>query len=377
MTNQPIFDQLMNKSPFSNKAKRFLSSRMVPNKMSYKISTSDEIFCAQYNSDGNRFILANKSNIYIFDSHTLKAKRKSASEDVSYAILSTDLSEDGKWIAYSSWSPFVHLCNAEGDHEIHEPLLFEQDEYQHFSLFNIKFSQDSREIIGASCNSNVYIYDVERKLKTHVVPSHITDVNTVCFIDKSCQTYISGSDDGLCKIWDKRDTRQPAGVLCGHSRGITSVDSKGDAIYFISNSKDHSVKLWDMRKMVDEEKAPPISSNSQNYEYWRVRRFTGHTSRDYDLSVKTYCGHTVFYTLIKCKFSPSHTTGQKYIYTGSANGIVYIYDVLTGDIVKELEGHERSPVRDMHWHPYNSQLISSSWDYTGIIWNYDPLKKQI
>ena len=33
-------------------------------------------------------------------------------------------------------------------------------------------------------------------------------------------------------------------------------------------------------------------------------------------------------TLIRCYFSPRHTTGQRYIYTGSHNGIIYVYDLV-------------------------------------------------
>ena len=42
-----------------------------------------------------------------------------------------------------------------------------------------------------------------------------------------------------------------------------------------------------------------------------------------DSSVMTYRGHNVQKTLIRAKFSPPHTTGQRFIYTGSACGSVY------------------------------------------------------
>ena len=42
----------------------------------------------------------------------------------------------------------------------------------------------------------------------------------------------------------------------------------------------------------------------------------------HDTSVMTYRGHTVLQTLIRCRFSPAHTTGQRYIYTGCATGSV-------------------------------------------------------
>lgn len=39
-----------------------------------------------------------------------------------------------------------------------------------------------------------------------------------------------------------------------------------------------------------------------------------------DTSVMTYRGHRVKKSLIRAKFSPSETTGQRYIYTGCGTG---------------------------------------------------------
>ena len=44
----------------------------------------------------------------------------------------------------------------------------------------------------------------------------------------------------------------------GHLEGVTFLDSRGDGRYFISNSKDQSIKLWDIRKM---------SSHAARYAY--------------------------------------------------------------------------------------------------------------
>lgn len=51
----------------------------------------------------------------------------------------------------------------------------------------------------------------------------------------------------------------------------------------------------------------------------------------------TYRGHRVLSTLIRAYFSPAYTTGQKYVYTGSHDGCVYVYDVLTGEVVQRLK----------------------------------------
>lgn len=45
----------------------------------------------------------------------------------------------------------------------------------------------------------------------------------------------------------------------------------------------------------------------------------------HDVSVQTFRGHSVLQTLIRAYFSPVHTTGQRFIYTGSVDGTVRIY----------------------------------------------------
>ena len=43
-----------------------------------------------------------------------------------------------------------------------------------------------------------------------------------------------------------------------------------------------------------------------------------------DCSVMVYRGHSVVRTLIRCHFAPENSTGQQYIYSGSADGRVHV-----------------------------------------------------
>ena len=54
--------------------------------------------------------------------------------------------------------------------------------------------------------------------------------------------------------------------------------------------------------------------------YIAARRFVNKI--DGDTSLMTYRGHSVLHTLIRCRFSPEFTTGQRYIYSGCATGAV-------------------------------------------------------
>lgn len=44
-----------------------------------------------------------------------------------------------------------------------------------------------------------------------------------------------------------------------------------------------------------------------------------------DASIQTLRGHSVMGTLIRAYWSPMHTTGQRFVYTGSADGRVHIF----------------------------------------------------
>lgn len=57
---------------------------------------------------------------------------------------------------------------------------------------------------------------------------------------------------------------KPVGVLAGHLDGVTFIDSRGDARFFISNSKDQSIKLWDIR-MFSNSDAQVLSKVTDTY----------------------------------------------------------------------------------------------------------------
>jgi DDB1- and CUL4-associated factor 11 len=56
----------------------------------------------------------------------------------------------------------------------------------------------------------------------------------------------------IVQVWDTRTLNEsnpkPVGILAGHMDGITYIDPKGDSRHLITNSKDQSIKLWDIRQ---------------------------------------------------------------------------------------------------------------------------------
>ncbi|XP_074292313.1 LEC14B homolog [Silene latifolia] len=357
-------------------------------------------YVSQFSPDGSLLVAGCQgSRIRVYNvENGWKVHKDIMAKSLRWTITDTCLSPDQRFLIYSSMSPVVHIVNVESGvkeslanvTEIHEGLNFamendDRDEYIS-GIFSVKFSTDGREIVAASSDSAIYVYDLSTNQCTLRLFAHEDDVNTVCFADESGHLMYSGSDDTFCKVWDRRCLNargRPAGTLVGHLEGITFIDSRGDGRYLISNGKDQTIKLWDIRKMSSNSKASSAHRN-HNWDY-RWMEYPAHRRKmkhPKDQSVETYRGHSVLRTLIRCHFSPEFSTGQKYIYTGSNDGAVYIYDLVSGDVVAKLDNHEDT-VRDCSWHPYYPTLVSSSWDtmivrceYTGDPETPSPIRRR-
>jgi len=169
------------------------------------------------------------------------------------------------------------------------------------------------------------------------------------------------------------------GGFVGHFQGITCVSTPNDfgsSKYVLSNSKDQKMKLWDLRVMntlteLDDTRAGLEDSTAQ-FDY-RYRGYSAQRSRTaqkkirIDRSLNTFEGHQVSRTLCRSGFSPVHSTSAKYVYCGSSDYGIYIYETLTGKLHRRLEGHA-DIVRDVCWHPYLPLIVSASWDRSVRRW---------
>ncbi|KAE8076897.1 hypothetical protein FH972_015519 [Carpinus fangiana] len=359
-------------------------SRYLPVNGAFRVDRmKSRAYVSQFSADGSLFVAGfQESHIKIYNVNGgWKVQKDILAKSLRWTITDTSLSPDQHYLVYASMSPIVHVVNVGSAAtesvanitEIHDGLDFSVDNSDdEFGIFSVKFSNDGRELVAASSNNSIYVYDLEARKLSLQIPAHMSDVNTVCFADESGHLLYSGSDDNLCKVWDRRcfiTKGQAAGVLMGHLEGITFIDSRGDGRYLISNGKDQTIKLWDIRKMSSTAMYPRLREGNWDYRWMEYPPHARTLKHPHDQSLATYRGHSVLRTLIRCYFSPAYSTGQKYIYTGSSDSSVYIYDLVSGAQVARLDYHE-APVRDCSWHPLYPTMISSSWDGDIAKWEF-------
>jgi WD repeat-containing protein 23 len=185
-----------------------------------------------------------------------------------------------------------------------------------------------------------------------------------------------------------------AGAFAGHIEGITYIDSKDDGRYILSNGKDQSMKLWDLRMAMSTDKFRNVfcAPRRATFDYrWQEYNDTFWDKDPNDNSVVTFRGHKVLRTLIRCHFSPPGSSDARYVYSGSYDGKVYIWNLdatLAGTIDVKQSTHaalakigrvpyhgggaaSRSPpprwqtlVRDAAWHPSAPVMVGKYWRTT-------------
>lgn len=327
-----MLSRRQNCGPFKSSAKVNINNLFLPTSSKHLKHLGAKVFCGVYSKDGEYFVTASQdSSIRIYDASTPNYRQINAiqGKHVSWCLLDLNFSHNNEWYVYSTWSDCLHINRINGTDNDVKCLSLNPD-LQRFATFSATFSNCGKKIIAGCNDSCVYVYDVEadtRCLKMHVTDQ--ADVNCVGFLNDTSDIFFSGSDDGIIKIWDKRCLNEadpePAGVLVGHYDGVTYIDSRNDGRYLISNSKDQSIKLWDLRvlspKEAEETALEKYASGimgSWDYRWDKIPKKYYNVTKNMegDTSVISFRGHRVQKTLIRARFSPQSTTGQRYIYTG-------------------------------------------------------------
>ncbi|KAI0894159.1 WD40 repeat-like protein [Annulohypoxylon nitens] len=371
------------------------------------INYDDNVYSGQFSDDGNFFFACVKDmKVRMYDTSNPYNWRHYKTVPFtfgSWTLTDASLSPDNKWLAYTSIQSNVCLAPTDPN-DTGDPYMLNLSStggvgwHGEFGIFSIRFSGDGRELVAGTNKNSIVVYDIESRTVLHSIEGHNDDVNAVCFADKSSPHILySGSDDTTIKVWDRRsmgDGRE-AGAFVGHIEGLTYIDSKNDGRYLISNGKDQSMKLWDLKMMYTtaqfEEKNPRRHTQYSEFDYrWGQFDDADWFPHPDDNSLVTFRGHKVLRTLIRCHFSPPGSTNSRYVYSGSHDGQVYIYNMdatiaAIVDVKKSTSQSQTLPraggsfrqfyngglpgwstvVRDASWHPNASFIAASSlngWD---------------
>ncbi|CAG7918269.1 unnamed protein product [Penicillium olsonii] len=376
------------------RANQIISQGLIPGSVADRIIHYDtRSYSGQFSDDGNFFFCcAQDFKVRMYDTsnpYDWKYFKTVEYPFGQWTITDATLSPDNRFLVYSSIRSQAYMAPTDPEDDSDPTALDfstipgqQRRGSSHFGIWSLRFSGDGREVVAGTSEDSVIVYDLETKQPVLCLRDrHGHHVNAVCYGDTSSPHILySGSDDTTLRVWDRRsmgDGRE-AGVFMGHTEGLTYVDSKGDGRYVLSNSKDQTMKLWDLRKMMTSASVENLDPYGYmtGYDY-RFEPYPEDFRRNApnDCSVVTYRGHHVLKTLIRCHFSPPDSTNSRYVYSGSDDGKVYVYnmDATLADTIDvgeatvnsrsreadtyatayEMGGETmwRTCVRDASWHP--------------------------
>ncbi|KAF3930210.1 hypothetical protein ABW20_dc0102834 [Dactylellina cionopaga] len=380
-----------------------VAQSLIPTSTDKVMHFDSRCYSGQFSDDGDFFYCCSQDLVVrLYDTsnpYDWKYHKRVEYPGGHWTITDASLSPDNKQLAYSSLDSSVYMARTQTDGGDDDLTLldfaFGPRRYAMRNgtpIWSIRFSGDGKELVAGAKDDSLYVFDIERQKPVLKLTGHTNDVNAVCYGDKdSPHILFSGSDDSTIKIWDRRSmaSGREAGAFLGHMEGLTYIDSKGDGRYVLSNAKDQTMKLWDIRKMTDKSSYDHtgIRNYSSNFDY-RFENYDHHPIRKHpnDNSVVTFRGHRVLKTLIRCHFSPPNSSGNRYVYSGSEDGRVFIYNLdatIAGVIDVQQSTIDNRPqpsyswrglgfsrsnpiwetcTRDVSWHPSTPMIVSTSWN---------------
>lgn len=350
----------------------------------------DRLYCGGFNSTGSRFLTAGqRGEILLYDTTDWTRSAALPVRDVSWTVTDAKFTPDDRFVMYSSINSNIRMVSVDYDSDGKEqvfPLMqrgrgarMNYGPYGRFGVWCLDMNASGTEFVAGTSRSSVILYDMQVQMPVCHAIGHDDDINAIAFVDGPMRSnvFVSGSDDALIKLWDRRVLSEanpkPQGVFPGHTDGLTYISSRDDGYYFISNSKDQTCKLWDIRKCLSSDGFDKLPDYCRPFSWdYRYQAYPGRYRKPVehpnDRSVMTYRGHAVVETLIRCHFSPLHSTAQKYVFTGSADGRVYVYDVVSGDLVEVFNMKPSGLTRDVRWHPYDPTIVSPDFYGKLCVW---------
>lgn len=196
----------------------------------------------------------------------------------------------------------------------------------------IDTTTEENTIVSASDDGTCMVWDTRQKSPVATLQNGLPVIAiAAAFSSSSSPRMYTGGIDNLVTCWDLREQRKLYS-LQGHNDTITSLSLHPEGTHILSNSMDHTLKMWDVQEFV------------QKPDQRLVKSFHGHK-------------HNAEKGLLKCSWNSSGSL----VSAGSADRQVHVWDVRSGEELYLLPGH-KGCVNTVVFHPHEHVLCSGASD---------------
>ncbi|XP_038548345.1 autophagy-related protein 16-1 isoform X1 [Micropterus salmoides] len=237
-------------------------------------------------------------------------------------------------------------------------------------ITSIEFDSAGSYLLAASNDFASRIWTVDDYRLRHTLTGHSGKVLSARFLLDNARI-VSGSYDRTLKLWDLRSKVCMKTVFAGSScNDIVCTEQ-----CVMSGHFDKKVRFWDIRAesiVLELELQGRVTSLDLNHD--RTELLT--CSRDDQVKIIDLRTNAVRQTLsaqgFKCgadwtrvTFSPDGS----YVAGGSADGALYIWNVLTGKVDRTLDRNHNSAINSVSWSPSGAYVASVEKGSKAILWS--------
>lgn len=232
----------------------------------------------------------------------------------------------------------------------------------------LTMSWDGRYIVSAGHDDSILVWDPLRGEVKSRLRGHAGAVRAVS-VSADGNTLASGSDDGTARLWSL-----PSGptmhLLRGHQGPVTATALSPAGAVLLTGGDDRTVRVWEARtgdlRHVLEGHDSRVTAVAVSYDgalgvsasvdrrviVWEL--VTGGVLADLDLEEEVY--------------GIALSSDSRYLLTGGGAKVLRLWDLDTGECMRELVGHENE-VRTVSLSPDGRYALSGGWDRTVRLWN--------
>ncbi|CAN7091344.1 unnamed protein product [Brassica rapa subsp. narinosa] len=295
------------------------------------------------------------------------------------AITSLSVSGDGKFFIVNLSSQEIHLWDLAGEWK--QPLKFTGHRQSKYVIRSCFGGLDSSFIASGSEDSQVYIWNVKNKKPLEVLSGHSMTVNCVSWNPRNPRMLASASDDQTIRIWGPgkpnrvyeflaSEMTQPTCSPQRQSSPRSMIPPRKSVASFHRRRGRSVLSMLLQREISPKAMFVPRKRWSKSRSY--TMKQTGHSLLSWaeaeslqHLSAK-YCS---FGVSPKSTIAAAFSSDGKTLASTHGDHTVKIIDFQTGNCLRVLTGHHRTPWV-VRFHPRDSEIVASgSLDQNVRVWN--------